>query len=69
MALHDLKDALANRLVAVLRPLLTEALVARTVEALGATIDRILADTDHPLSYDPWSRRSPRRDQRGSRER
>ena len=45
----DLKDALANRLVAVLRPLLSPKRWSRGQwRPSRATIDRILADPDHP---------------------
>jgi hypothetical protein len=47
-AFAQLREALSDRLAVVLRPVLADAILARTLDVLGQTIDRILADPDHP---------------------
>ncbi len=47
-AFARLREVLSDRLAAVLRPMLAEAILARTMEVLTQTIDQILADPDHP---------------------
>ena len=47
-ALRGLKDTLSDRIADVLRPMLAETIVSRTVDALAETIDRIVADASHP---------------------
>lgn len=47
-ALAHLRAMLSERVAVVLRPLLAEAILARTLEVINQTIVRILADPDHP---------------------
>lgn len=47
-AVLQLRESLAERIAAVLRPLLAEAIVERSTAALGDALDRILADPAHP---------------------
>ncbi len=47
-ATRALHDGLAEQFAKTLRPLLLEAVAARTVGALVDTVARILADPDHP---------------------
>ena len=48
-AFAHLRLDLSDRIAAALRPLLTDATVVRTLEVLQQTIDRVLADSDHPI--------------------
>lgn len=47
-AVQTLRDDLADQLARTLRPLLAEAVAARTTAALVETVAQVLADPDHP---------------------
>ncbi len=48
-AIDALRHSLAEQLAKTLRPLLADAVAARTVAALVETVARVLADPDHPV--------------------
>ena len=49
IAMQDLRDMLSGQLASALRPLLAEAVAARAASALVDTVERVLADPDHPV--------------------